>query len=172
MPLATQIAGLLAAGALAVAMGRALGLTGRSAFALVAVVPIVVASVVGVPAFRGAVDSLLGQRAGHAPLTADQARVSGGLAQGVDVDFLEWARRRIPPDDTFHLLRPESPNVAAIRQWTLFQLAPRLAVKRAEDADWLVGYDRPAGEGYRARGFERPRRYSPGFFVAGRASAR
>jgi hypothetical protein len=60
----------------------------------------------------------------------------------------------------------------AVYQWSLFQLAPRLAVDRWEDADWVVLYDRAPAGAYPTDLFEPPQVYAPRYSIARRLGAR
>jgi hypothetical protein len=162
---------MLMAGGLAVVLARQAGVRGRMSFAAVAVVPVVVACVLALPAVRDSFRSLGDQRKAGEALSRDDARVRGGAALGVDVGFLGWAHDRLGPGDTFYLVIGESASAEAVRQWGLYQLAPNLAVDAPRDADWVVLYGGRAGRGYPADKFERAQVYKPGFAIARRQGA-
>jgi len=105
----------------------------------------------------------------YAALQPGQAATAGGAVADVNVEFVEWARDRLGPGETFYLV-PDGPSGdAAAYQWTTYRLLPSLAVDRPELADVLVFYDeRPDGADYDRGAFERPRTYEPGYAVARR----
>ncbi len=100
--------------------------------------------------------------------------------------FLAWVREQFAKGDTFHLEIGRIPDEvyvagvgvrqAAILQWSLYQLAPHLAVEQSAaardlkpgeglNADWLVFYelnpaDHPAGP------LSDIRTYAPSFAIA------
>jgi hypothetical protein len=184
--LLSQVLGALVAGALIFAVARQIGLASQRAISAVVVVPLVVAGLLALPAFRDGTDSLLDERKENAGLAGAAAQYQAGLELGIAVPFLEWAAERIPEGDTFHLeigTVPEETAVggvgvrqAAILQWTLYQLAPRLAVEQSpkardlkpgegRNADWFVFYEAQPDE-FPAIRFGRPVVYAPGFMIA------
>src|SRR4051794_40579038 len=110
----------------------------------------------------------------------------------MNVAFLEWVDERLAEDDSFHMeigTIPDEVYVAgkgvrqdAILQWSLFQLAPHLAVEQAAKArdvrpgeglaaDWLVFYESdPAA--YPAGPLEEVVTYAPDFAIARTGIAR
>ena len=186
MQLLSQVLGALVAGALIFAIARQAGIASKRAVSAVAVIPLVVAALLALPALRDGADSLLDQRKENAGLTGAAAQYQAGLELGIAVPFLEWAGERIPEGDTVHLeigVIPEETYVdgvgvrqAAILQWSLFQLAPRLAVEQSakahdvkpgegRNADWFVFYEAHPGE-FPATRFGPPEVYAPGFMIA------
>jgi hypothetical protein len=184
--LLSQVLGALVAGALIFAIARQAGIASKRAVSAVAVVPLVIAGLLVLPALRDGSDSLLDQRKENAGLTGAAAQYHAGTELGIAVPFLEWVGERIPEGDTFHLevgVIPEETYVdgvgvrqAAILQWSLFQLAPRLAVEQSakahdiksgegQNADWFVFYEAHPGE-FPAIRFGRPAVYAPGFMIA------
>jgi hypothetical protein len=168
MPLAMQVLGMLLAGALAVVLARQAGLDGRRSVGAIAAVPVVVSCVVAVPGLHAAFEDLDTQRRNGSVLTADQARVRGGVSMSLDVAFLDWAGVQIGPGETFHLVIGDGVPTESIRHWALYQLAPNLAVERPESADWVVVYGAAPGTGYPAELFERPRRFDGALSIARR----
>jgi hypothetical protein len=165
MQLLSQVAGALVAGALVSVLAWQAGMRIRRAMAAAVFVPVVVAGLLALPNLRDASDELLDQRKANASLTSEEAQLQGGVIQGVDVAFLKWADERFDDGDTFHLVIGDSPNWEAVRQWSLFQLAPHLATGEAADADWIVFYDSSAEE-FRPGTLEEPLVYAPGFEIA------
>jgi hypothetical protein len=184
--LLTQVLGALSAGFLIFAVARQAGIASKRAVSAVAVVPLVAAGLLALPALRDGAESLLDQRKENAGLTGAAAQYQAGMELGIAVPFLEWVAERIPEGDTFHLeigVAPEETYVAgvgarqaAILQWTLFQLAPRLAVEQSakardlkpgegRNADWFVFYEAHPSEFPDIR-FGQPTVYAPGFMIA------
>lgn len=152
----------------------------------------VVVGLLALPALVDGVDELLDERAENASLTAGEAQLQPGAKIGLAVDFLTWVEERLRQGDTFHLVIGSVPDEvrvdgvgvrqAAILQWSLFQLAPHLAVEQSEkardlqpgegrNADWLVFYETdPAG--YRGAPLGDPMTYAPGFAMARSGLAR
>lgn len=162
MRLLSQVVGALGAGALVFLIARQLGATVRGALCAVAIVPVAVAGLLAVPTLRDDAVVLLDQRKENAPLTSAEAQLQPGSRLGLNVEFLAWAREQLSEGDTFHLTIGEFPDEtyvagvgvrqAAILQWSLFQLAPHLAVEQSpkardlepgegRNADWLVFYE-------------------------------
>lgn len=186
MQLLSEVLGGLFAGALIFAAARAAGFGSRWAFAAIALVPLAVAALLAMPALYRGADELLDARAENAPLAAGEAQLRPGAEIGLAVDFLAWVEERLPQGDTFHLVIGSVPDEvrvdgvgvrqAAILQWSLFQMAPHLAVEQSEkardlepgegrNADWLVFYETdPAG--YRGAPLGDPMTYAPGFAMA------
>ncbi len=86
---------------------------------------------------------------------AGAAKVSAKLARrGVDealvpvgatptwIAFVEWARGRIPEDDTFAALLSRRASESQVGFWLNWRLSPRTAVVGRAGADWLVVMDR------------------------------
>jgi hypothetical protein len=190
--LLSEVLGALVAGALIFAAARAAGFGSRPAFAAIALVPLAVAALLAMPALYSGADDLLDARAENAPLAAGEAQLQPGAKLGLAVDFLAWVEERLPQGDTFHLVIGSVPDEvrvdgvgvrqAAILQWSLFQLAPHLAVEQSEkardlepgegrNADWLVFYEiDPAG--YEGAPLGDPMTYAPGFAMARSGLAR
>ena len=186
MQLLSEVLGGLAAGALIFAAARAAGVGSGRAFAAIALVPLAVAALLAMPALYSGADELLEARAENAPLSGGEAQLQPGVKVGLAVDFLAWVKERLPQGDTFHVVIGSVPDEervdgvgvrqAAILQWSLFQLAPHLAVEQSEkardlepgegrDADWLVFYEvDPAG--YRGTPLGDPMTYAPNFAMA------
>jgi hypothetical protein len=147
--LVSELVGALGAGALVFLLIRQAGLGTRRAFAAVAIVPVVIAGLLAAPALRESTADLLNQREVNAPLTDEQAQLQPGAAAGMNVAFLAWVHAHFFPDDTFQMVVGSAPGEtllegAGVReglilQWSLFQLAPNLAVE--EDPDWIVFYE-------------------------------
>jgi hypothetical protein len=162
VPLLTEIIGALAAGALVVVIARQLGAEPRRAFAAVALVVISVAVVLAAPKFREDINALRTQHSQFASLSPAEAQVQGGVAQGVDVEFLGWAREQMQEGETFHLEIGTVPGEElfggsgtkqqAAFAWASYQLAPHLSVEQSasigdveegegQNADWIVLYE-------------------------------
>jgi hypothetical protein len=162
VPLLTEILGALAAGALVVVIALQLGAAPRRAFAAVALVVISVAVVLAPPKLREDINFLGAQHDLYAGLSSAEAQVQGGVAQGVDVNFLEWVRQHMEEGETFHLEIGNEPGEelfegSGVKQqatfaWATYQLAPHLAVEQAggiqdaapgegRNADWIVFYE-------------------------------
>ncbi len=192
MRLLSQVVGALGAGALVLLVARQAGADRRRAAGAVAIVPIAVAAVLALPALRDGAATLLDQRQANASLTKEEAQLQPGVSVGVDVAFLEWVKGQLPEDDTFHLVIGAAPGEervggvgtrqATILQWSLFQLAPNLAVEQSPkardvrpgeglNADWLVFYESdPAA--YPAGPLGEVSTYAPGFAIARSPGAR
>jgi hypothetical protein len=162
VPLLTEILGALAAGALVVVIASQLGAELRRAFGAVALVVVAVAVVLAAPKLREDINSLRTQHDQYAPLSSAEAQVQGGVAQGVNTDFLTWAREHMEEGETFHLEIGNVPgeelfegsgvNQAATFAWASYQLAPYVSVEQSSslhdleagegrNADWLVFYE-------------------------------
>jgi hypothetical protein len=181
-----QVVGAVGVGVLVVVVARRAGLSARRAVGAVVIVPIAVASLLVIPALGDAWADLRDEREENAPLTTAEAQVKPGADLGISVDFLAWVEEQLPAGDTFHLTIgaiPEEVFVAgvgvrqaAILQWSLFQLAPHLAVEqspKARDiepgegsaADWLVFYESdPAA--YQGGPLGEVLAYAPSFAIA------
>jgi hypothetical protein len=192
VPVVSEVAGALAAGALVFLVARQVGVGVQSALCAVAVVPVAVAALVAVPALRDGARTLLDQRKVNAPLTNAEAQLQPGAALGMNVAFLEWVEQQLAEGDTFHMeigAIPEEVYVGgkgarqdAILQWSLFQLAPHLAVEQSDTgrdlkpgeglgADWLVFYESdPAA--YPAGPLGEVITYEPSFAIARAGVAR
>jgi hypothetical protein len=167
-----QIAGALAAGAALVALIRGLVPSGRSGLAIVAVIPVVVASIVAFGNLKTATRGFYDQRKVNRLVPANEAAVRGGVVGGVDVAFLDWVRRRIGPEDSFHLIVGNEAAHPTAFQWATYQLAPRLAVSDPDDADWIVLYDQGLSAGYPSASFGVPSLYAPRYALGSRRVAR
>jgi hypothetical protein len=165
MLLASQVAGALAAGLIVVILARSCGLSARRAIATVAVISISVAALLSVPNLRTAVAAFVHQREENSALTAAQKSLQAGTLAEVDVDFLGWARERLPPEESFQLIVGHPARTALVPQWALFQLMPNLAVAAAEPGDWVVFYD-VAPARYSTPGYYDLEVYAPGFAIA------
>jgi hypothetical protein len=186
VPLLSQVLGALAAGALVYVIARQAGVKAQRAVGAVALVPLAAAALIALPALRDGMDSLLDQRKENAPLSSEQAQYQAGSEFGLAVPFLTWVGERLPEEETFHLeigVIPEETYVAgvgvrqaAILQWSLFQLAPRLAVEQSpkardlepgegHNADWFVFYESEP-EDFPAIRFSDEMTYAPGFGMA------
>ncbi len=162
MRLVSEVLGALGAGALVFVVARQLGASFQGAVCAVALVPVTVAALLGVPALRDGGADLLDQRKDNADLTAAEAQLHAGTELGINVAFLTWVKERFGAEDTFHLeigvisdevyVAGVGVRQAAILQWSLFQLAPHLAVEQSDkardlrpgegrDADWIVFYE-------------------------------
>lgn len=186
MRLSSEVLGALFAGALVFLVARQAGLKPRGAVCAVAIVPIAVAALLALPALRDGVQSFRDSHRDNAPLSAEEAQLKPGSSIGMDVAFLSWVDEQLPEGDTFHLQIGEIPEEvfvddvglrqAAILQWSLFQLAPHLAVEQSpkahdlepgegREADWFVFYEvDPAG--YSAVPLGEPITYAPNFAIA------
>lgn len=192
MRLVSEVAGALAAGALVFVIARQAGARPRHALAAMALVPVAVAGALAIPNLRDDAATLLGMRKENAHLTAAEAQLKPGSAIGVNVDFLSWVSSHLSAGDTFHVEIGAVPDEvfvdgvgvrqAAILQWSVFQLAPHLAVEqspKARDlrptegrgADWIVFYEGDPGT-YRAGPLSDVMTYAPGFAMARSESAR
>lgn len=192
MQLLSQVLGGLVAGALIFVGARGAGFGRRHAVAAVALLPLAVAGLLGMPALRDGADRLLDGRAENAPLTSAEAQLQPGVEVGVMVDFLAWAEERLPEGDTFHLVIGSVPgeervdgvglSQAVILQWGLFQLAPHLAVEQSDkardllpgegrNADWLVFYGSDPAT-YRGAPLGDLLTYAPSFAMARSGLAR
>jgi len=192
VPLVSEVAGALGAGALVFVIARQVGTTVQSAFCAVAVVPVAVAALVAVPALRDDAADLLDKRKENAPLSAEEAQLQPGVAIGMNVGFLAWAEQQMAEGDTFHVVSGALPGEervagvgarqATILQWSLFQLAPHLAVEQSDKArdlvpgeglgaDWLVFYESdPAA--YQGGPLGEVIAYQPNFAIARSGHAR
>jgi hypothetical protein len=190
--LLSEVLGALVAGGLVIVAARQLGAGGRRAVGAVALVPVAVGGLLAVPALHDAAESLLDQRGTNAALTAQEARLQPGVEVGMNVAFLEWVEERLPEGDTFHLVIGSipgevrvagvSPRQATILQWSLFQLAPHLAVEQSpkardvepgqgRNADWLVFYESDPAD-YRGTRLSEVTTYAPDFAIARSGLAR
>jgi hypothetical protein len=190
--LLSQVLGALVAGALIFAIARQIGIASKRAVSAVVVIPLAVAGLLALPALRDGADSLVDQRKENAGLSGAAAQFHAGLKLGIAVPFLEWVGERIPEGDTFHLevgVIPDETYVggvgvrqAAILQWSLYQLAPRLAAEQSaqahdvkpgegRNADWFVFYEARPDE-FPAIQFGSPTVYAPGFMIARNELAR
>lgn len=185
MPLLSEVVGALFAGALVVLLAKQVSLSLRGAVGVVAVVPIAVAGVVAVPTLYNGGKTLREEHRVDAPLTDQEAQLQPGVVLGMNVGFLSWVDEQLPEGDSIHLEIGQIPDEvfvadvgvrqAAILQWSLFQLAPHLAVEQSpkardlkpgegRNADWLVFYEFDPGL-YQGP-IEEPITYAPGFAVA------
>jgi hypothetical protein len=161
VPLLTEILGALAAGALVVVIALQLGVEPRRAFATVVLAVVAIAAVLAAPKFREDINALRTQHSQYAALSSAEAQVQGGVAQGVDVEFLGWAREQMKEGETFHLEIGTVPGEElfggsgtkqqAAFAWASYQLAPHLMVEQSasigdveedegQKADWIVFY--------------------------------
>jgi hypothetical protein len=190
--LLSEVLGALGAGALVLLIARQAGIGSQRAVGAVALVPLALAALLAAPALRAGAEALLDEHGANASLSSERAQLEPGVAVGVNVDFLAWAKQRIPGDDTFHLEIGPAPGEevvggvgarqATILQWSLFQLAPHLAVEqspKARDlvpgegrgADWYVFYE--AGpEDYPAVRLGKTLTWAPGFSIGRNRLAR
>jgi hypothetical protein len=144
-----------------------------------AAVVVAAAGVVGSALALAVVEKRLwGQRTRAQGLSAVEHATQGGKSIGVNVGFVEWARRVIPPEDSFHLLISRGgrwneahggrPLREAVYQWSTYRLHPRAA--RQEKAEWIVFYGvRPRDAGYRRSFFDRLRFFRDDYAVGRRA---
>lgn len=173
MRLLSELVGALGAGALVIVVARQLGAGARRSFGAVALVAVAVASVLAVPALRDDVANLLHQREVNAPLTDEEAQLQPGIAAGMNVAFLGWARAHLPDEDTFQMVVGPAPGETYLEgvgiregltlQWGLFQLAPHLAVE--ENPDWIVFYESSPAE-YSSGKLRDVKTFAPGFAIA------
>lgn len=185
MQLLSQVLGGLGAGLLVLIAARQVGIDARRAVGAIALVPIAVAGLLAPPAIRDGVKDFRDRHRVNAALTAEQAEQQPGVSVGVDVAFLAWAQDRIPDGDTFHLVIGKSSDEevvagvgtrqATILQWSLFQLAPHLAIEQSDkardlrlgegrSADWIVFYEFEPAD-YRGVSLGEVDFYAPGFAV-------
>jgi hypothetical protein len=172
--LLSELVGALGAGALVILVARQVGAESRHAFGAVALVPMVVAAVLAVPSLRNDAADLLHQREVNSPISDEEARLEPGVAAGMNVGFLAWAREHMAADDTFHMVVGPAPDETYLQgvgireglvlQWGLFQLAPHLEVE-AEDADWIVFYETSPAD-YPPRKLGEVIAYAPDFAIA------
>jgi hypothetical protein len=161
-----QVLGVLAgAGLLAAVGGRGLG--PRSYALAAALVPVGAACVLLGGSLWPTTRNMLAERARQAAIPPAEAELAPGKSANAKVDFVEWARQRIPPGEKIYVFAGDSEGY----QWTTFRLLPDLAVDRPEDADWLVFYDQEPDESgdYDPSQFEAPEEFEDGFAVARRA---
>jgi hypothetical protein len=170
--LLVQVAGVAAAGGVLV---LALRLAGRR-LAPAAGVGVLALALVGAATLLRlprTVDDLRDSRRNHARLTSAAVEAAGARRYpGLEIDaaFFDWVATRVPPRASFFIVT--QPRHQSSYQWGTFRLLPRLATERADQADWIVFYDRdPRNRGpaaYDARTLEL---YRPGFGIARRAGA-
>lgn len=170
MQLVFQVAGALAAGLVILALARTCGLSGSRATGSVAVVSIVVAALLGLPNLRDAIAIFREQHEVDVTLNPLDRRLGAGVTTQMNVSFLVWAEERIAEDETFSVVTGRSLHQQQARQWSLFQLAPRLSLANRNEADWVVFYEvRPAV--YASPTFTQVQVYEPGFAIARPADA-
>ena len=165
MLLFLEVLGVLAGAVLLAALaGRGVS---RRSFALgAALVPAALACVLLGASLWPTTRNILAQRTRDAALAPAAAQLAPGHSADVDVEFVEWARERIPPGATIHVLPGDEKGF----QWVTYRLLPSLAVDRPEEAEWLVFYDHEPDEGdYPLEDFEDPEEFEEGFGVAKRA---
>lgn len=180
MRLVSELVGALGAGALVFFVVRQLGIGTRRAFGAVALVPISAAALLAAPALHDAAADLLHQRKANAPLSDAEAQLAPGVAAGMNVAFLSWAKDRMAGEETFHMEVGVAPGEAVLEgvgereglilQWSLFQLAPHLEVE-APQANWIVFYESDPAE-YKAGPLGEVMTYAPGFAIARNKLAR
>lgn len=159
-----EVLGVLA-GALVLA-GIVSGGVGRRSFArAAAVVPAALACTLLGTGLWPTVRNIVAEGARQAALPAEEAQSAPGRSADVEIDFVDWAKQRVGPDQTFYVLGGERGL-----QWTTFRLLPALAVDQPEDAEWLVFYDREPEEAdeYDPARFQAPEVFDEGFAVAHR----
>ncbi len=180
-----QVTVALGAGALALVVARKAGLSPRRAIGAIAIVPIAIASLLAIPNLSDDAASLLDSREEYATLTSAEAQVEPGVTLGINAAFLAWVEEQLAAEDTFHEtigVIPEELYVAgvgvrqaAILQWSLFQLAPHLAVEQSDmardlqpdegrRADWIVFYESDPAV-YPGVPLSEVRTYAPGFAI-------
>ena len=164
MLLFLEVLGVLA-GAVLLAALAGQGVSRRS-FALgAALVPAALACVLLGASLWPAIRNMIAEAARDAAMAPAEAQLAPGRSADVEVEFVEWARERIPPGATIHVLPGDEEGF----QWVTFRLLPSLAVDRPEEAEWLVFYDRePDDEDYPSEDFDDPERFEEGFAVAER----
>jgi hypothetical protein len=168
-----QVLGVIAASLVvsAVAPGRFAGRFDPRAVA-------VVAAIAGTLLFWGNVwgngKDFIDQRRDLADASQFDATVAIGRANGENVRFLEWAKGRMAPGDTFAILPADlSKRVDEFIPygWATFQLSPHRSVAESE-ADWLVFYGvSPKSVSYDMRTFLTPQRYERRYALARRGDA-
>ena len=96
-------------------------------------------------------------------LTPHEQVIRAGRRLSVNVEFVEWLRRRIPPRDSYYLIQGARPHPSRrLFEWTTFRLLPRLQRTSPRTARWLVLYGAtPRSAGARARGFGSWRAFAP-----------
>lgn len=164
MLLFLEVLGVLA-GAVLLAALAGQGVSRRS-FALgAALVPTALACVLLGASLWPAIRNIVAEGMRDAALPPAAAQLAPGRSADVEVEFVEWARERIPPGATIHVLPGDEDGM----QWVTFRLLPSLAVDDPEQAEWLVFYDRePDEEDYPSEDFDDPERFDDGFAVAER----
>jgi hypothetical protein len=175
---------------LVVVIAQQLGAEPRRAFAAVVLVVVSVAVVLAAPKLREDINALRIQHDQYATLSPAEAQVQGGVVQGVDVNFLGWAREQMKEGETFHLEIGTVPGEEqfggsgtkqqATFAWASYQLAPHLLVEQSgslqdvgkgegRNADWIVFYGMSPNE------FPEPLgevlTYAPNFAIARTAHA-
>jgi len=98
----------------------------------------------------------------------EAAAVAGGVAVGVNVSFIEWARSQIAERDSYYLMPDDARANQAIYQWLSYQMLPRLSAENPEEADWLIFYDAYPRGTYERADFGPPVHYNRGFAIARR----
>ena len=126
----------------------------------------VVATLYAVPAAWTAVDHM---NLWRTPTVSEPW--SGGKVWSVDTDFLDWARKQIPPGDRFLVI--DGTGNPAIAQWTPFQLYPDVVTEDASEADWIVLYGvRSPDAGPEVADFPNETVYADGYSLLGREGVR
>jgi hypothetical protein len=164
-----QVLGVIAGG---VALAALLG-GGRTRFAPagVAVVVVGVASLLFWTQVWPAGRALRDARKTNANVSRGDATRAPGSSAGANVGFLDWARGRMKPGETFYLAPAGTASDAFVYQWSTYQLLPHRHVPE-RGADWLVLYNvDPRTVHYDRSRYGRRVTYAPGLAVVRRTDA-
>jgi hypothetical protein len=169
MALLLQVLGVLAGGLVISAFFRGGSRGPNLDPRAVAVVVAVAASLLFWANVLGAGKAFNNERKSLAALSSFDASVEPGADNGQNVAFLEWARKRMHPGDTF-AIEPadlwQRVDQFIPYQWSVYQLSPHRSVAES-DADWLVFYGtQPEAAPYDKSRFGPPLKYSAGFAIA------
>ena len=107
-------------------------------------------------------------RAHNSAVRGDAAAVAGGTSLGVDVTFIDWARRRIPGEDTYYVMPRGIAGPSDVYQWLTYQMFPHLSAESPEDADWLIFYDVEPDDALDRTEFKPAQTFAPRFAIARR----
>jgi hypothetical protein len=77
----------------------------------------------------------------YSTLDEEQANGQVGTRIGINVPYVDWARSRMKPAETYFIVLTERPDAGGYPHWMTYRMLPNLAVGRPEDADWIMFYD-------------------------------